>query len=180
MVSGLFSWTGYVNIRNFKNGPRSRSHHAFFVFFYFVSEDPSRIFVAIGYGFFVEMTHEEALQFIEKKTSQLTLSVSCPHSSGVSCPHFYNSSVNTVFAKVRRSGCSVGWLGATLFSVVSYLCHFVWFRFTEQLTKDSAKIKANIQMVLEVSPLCVMGLRSASELFNRNNLSEIQFQLSFI
>uniref|UniRef100_A0A3Q3WUZ8 Protein UXT n=1 Tax=Mola mola TaxID=94237 RepID=A0A3Q3WUZ8_MOLML len=57
-------------------------------------EDSSRIFVAIGYGFFVEMTYEEALQFIEKKTSQLTA-------------------------------------------------------FAELLTKDSAKIKANIRMVLE-------------------------------
>lgn len=57
-------------------------------------EDSSRIFVAVGYGFFVEMTHDEALGFIEKKTSQLTA-------------------------------------------------------FTEQLTKDSAKIKANIRMVLE-------------------------------
>ncbi|KAM6982356.1 protein UXT [Tautogolabrus adspersus] len=57
-------------------------------------EDSSRIFVAIGYGFFVEMTHDEALKFIDKKTSQLTT-------------------------------------------------------FTEQLTKDSAKIKANIRMVLE-------------------------------
>ncbi|CAF89547.1 unnamed protein product [Tetraodon nigroviridis] len=72
-------------------------------------EDPSRIFVAVGYGFFVEMTHEEALQFIEKKTSQLTL-------------------------------------------------------FTEQLTKDSAKIKANIQMVLE-------GLR---ELQGLQDLPEIR------
>lgn len=33
------------------------------------------MFVAVGYGFFVEMTHEEALRFIEKKTSQLSLSV---------------------------------------------------------------------------------------------------------
>ncbi|XP_070825036.1 protein UXT [Chaetodon trifascialis] len=57
-------------------------------------EDSSRIFVAVGYGFFVEMTHDEALRFIDKKTSQLTA-------------------------------------------------------FTEQLTKDSAKIKANIRMVLE-------------------------------
>ncbi|XP_068194551.1 protein UXT [Antennarius striatus] len=57
-------------------------------------EDSSRIFVAIGYGFFVEMNHDEALRFIDKKTSQLTA-------------------------------------------------------FTEQLTKDSAKIKANIRMVLE-------------------------------
>ncbi|XP_069033873.1 protein UXT [Embiotoca jacksoni] len=57
-------------------------------------EDASRIFVAIGFGFFVEMTYDEALRFIEKKTSQLTA-------------------------------------------------------FTEQLTKDSAKIKANIRMVLE-------------------------------
>lgn len=57
-------------------------------------EDSSRIYVAVGYGFFVEMTHDEALRFIEKKTSQLTA-------------------------------------------------------FTEQLTKDSAKIKANIRMVLE-------------------------------
>ncbi|XP_045911350.1 protein UXT-like [Micropterus dolomieu] len=57
-------------------------------------EDASRIFVAVGYGFFVEMTHDEALRFIEKKTSQLTA-------------------------------------------------------FTEQLTKDASKIKANIRMVLE-------------------------------
>ncbi|XP_037335651.1 protein UXT [Pungitius pungitius] len=57
-------------------------------------EDSSRIFVAVGFGFFVEMTHDEALRFIEKKTSQLTA-------------------------------------------------------FTEQLTKDSAKIKANIRMVIE-------------------------------
>ncbi|XP_029361743.1 protein UXT [Echeneis naucrates] len=57
-------------------------------------DDPSRIFVAVGYGFFVEMSHDEALRFIERKTSQLKT-------------------------------------------------------FTEQLTKDSAKIKANIRMVLE-------------------------------
>ncbi|XP_071769210.1 protein UXT [Centroberyx gerrardi] len=57
-------------------------------------EDASRIFVAVGYGFFVEMNHDEALRFIDKKTSQLTA-------------------------------------------------------FTELLTKDSAKIKANIRMVLE-------------------------------
>lgn len=57
-------------------------------------EDSSRIFVAIGYGFFVEMTHDEALRFIDKKTNQLTA-------------------------------------------------------FTDQLTKDSSKIKANIRMVLE-------------------------------
>ncbi|XP_040921764.1 protein UXT [Toxotes jaculatrix] len=70
-------------------------------------EDASRIFVAVGYGFFVEMDHDEALRFIEKKTSQLTA-------------------------------------------------------FTEQLTKDSAKIKANIRMVLE-------GLR---ELQGLTDLSE--------
>ncbi|XP_034722093.1 protein UXT [Etheostoma cragini] len=62
--------------------------------FFPVSEDLSRIFVAVGYGFFVEMKHDEALRFIDKKTSQLTA-------------------------------------------------------FTETLTKDSAKIKANIRMVLE-------------------------------
>lgn len=39
------------------------------------SEDSSRIYVAVGFGFFVEMTHAEALKFIEKKTSQLTMSV---------------------------------------------------------------------------------------------------------
>ncbi|CAL8324523.1 unnamed protein product [Merluccius merluccius] len=57
-------------------------------------EDSSKIFVAVGYGFFVEMSHAEALGFIEKKTRQLNA-------------------------------------------------------FTELLTKDSAKIKANIRMVLE-------------------------------
>lgn len=31
--------------------------------------------MAVGFGFFVEMTHDEALRFIEKKTSQLTASV---------------------------------------------------------------------------------------------------------
>ncbi|XP_034392312.1 protein UXT [Cyclopterus lumpus] len=57
-------------------------------------EDSSRIFVAVGYGFFVEMNHDEALRFIDKKTSQLTA-------------------------------------------------------FTEQLSRDSAEIKANIRMVIE-------------------------------
>lgn len=33
--------------------------------------DPSKIFIAIGYGFFLEMTHPEALKFIEKKTKVL-------------------------------------------------------------------------------------------------------------
>ncbi|XP_031422006.1 protein UXT [Clupea harengus] len=56
--------------------------------------DATKIFVAVGYGFFVEFTHAEALKFIEKKTSQLTA-------------------------------------------------------YSEVLTKDSAKIKANIRMVLE-------------------------------
>ncbi|XP_026879361.1 protein UXT [Electrophorus electricus] len=56
--------------------------------------DASKIFVAVGYGFFVELTHSEALTFIEKKTSQLT-------------------------------------------------------EYSEVLSKDAAKIKANIRMVLE-------------------------------
>uniref|UniRef100_A0A8C4X106 Protein UXT n=1 Tax=Eptatretus burgeri TaxID=7764 RepID=A0A8C4X106_EPTBU len=56
--------------------------------------DASRIFVAVGYGFFVEFTHEEALRFIDKKVKRLT-------------------------------ECS------------------------DVLTKDSAKIKANIKIVLE-------------------------------
>lgn len=33
--------------------------------------DPSKIFIAIGYGFFLEMTHPEALKFIEKKNKVL-------------------------------------------------------------------------------------------------------------
>ncbi|KAM9752911.1 protein UXT isoform 2-T2 [Menidia menidia] len=57
-------------------------------------EDSSRLFVAVGFGFFVEMTQAEALSFIQRKSSQLT-------------------------------------------------------EFSEQLTKDSAKIKAHIRMVLE-------------------------------
>ncbi|XP_064156660.1 protein UXT [Anguilla rostrata] len=57
-------------------------------------QDSSRIFVAVGYGFFVELTLPEALKFIEKKTSQLTT-------------------------------------------------------YTDAFTKDAAKIKANIRMVLE-------------------------------
>ncbi|XP_061644862.1 protein UXT [Phyllopteryx taeniolatus] len=57
-------------------------------------EDSSRIFVLVGFGFFVEMDHAEALSFIDKKTGQLTA-------------------------------------------------------FTDQLTKDCAKIKANIRLVLE-------------------------------
>lgn len=57
-------------------------------------QDSSRIFVAVGYGFFVELTLPEALKFIEKKTRQLTI-------------------------------------------------------YTDELTRDAAKIKANIRMVLE-------------------------------
>ena len=56
--------------------------------------DSSRIFVCVGYGFFVEFTLDEALKFIEKKCEQLT----------------------------RKS---------------------------EQLGRDSAKIKAHIKLLLE-------------------------------
>ncbi|KAK1899093.1 Protein UXT [Dissostichus eleginoides] len=69
-------------------------------------EDSSKIFVAVGFGFFLEMTHDEALRFIEKKTSQLTA-------------------------------------------------------FTEQLTKDSAKIKAHIRMVLECSLVAIFHVKSS-------------------
>ncbi|XP_053481643.1 protein UXT [Ictalurus furcatus] len=56
--------------------------------------DTSKIFVAVGYGFFLELTLSEALTFIEKKTLQLT-------------------------------------------------------EYSEVLTKDAAKIKAHIRVVLE-------------------------------
>ncbi|XP_054878171.1 protein UXT-like isoform X2 [Poeciliopsis prolifica] len=36
-------------------------------------DNPSRILVLVGFGFFVEMSHQEALRFIDKKTNQLTL-----------------------------------------------------------------------------------------------------------
>uniref|UniRef100_A0A3Q2QLF5 Ubiquitously-expressed, prefoldin-like chaperone n=1 Tax=Fundulus heteroclitus TaxID=8078 RepID=A0A3Q2QLF5_FUNHE len=41
--------------------------------------DSSRVFVAVGFGFFVEMTHDEALRFIDKKTTQLTVWVHHHH-----------------------------------------------------------------------------------------------------
>uniref|UniRef100_A0A6I8PFY1 Ubiquitously expressed prefoldin like chaperone n=1 Tax=Ornithorhynchus anatinus TaxID=9258 RepID=A0A6I8PFY1_ORNAN len=59
-------------------------------------QDPSRICVALGYGFFLELTLPEALRFIERKSRLLT-------------------------------------------------------SLSDSLTKDSAKIKANIRLVLEVS-----------------------------
>lgn len=34
--------------------------------------DPSRIYVFIGFGFFLEMTHDEALKYIKKRTQFLT------------------------------------------------------------------------------------------------------------
>lgn len=34
-------------------------------------EDPSKICIAIGYGFFLEMTLSEAVKFIDKKTKHL-------------------------------------------------------------------------------------------------------------
>lgn len=35
------------------------------------SDDPSRIFVKIGFGFFLEMTHPEALSFISRRVTAL-------------------------------------------------------------------------------------------------------------
>ena len=58
--------------------------------------DPSMICVAIGYGFFLEMTLDEALNFIEKKVKILQEQADC-------------------------------------------------------LTKDAAKIKGHVRLVLEVS-----------------------------
>lgn len=34
--------------------------------------DASKIFVSVGFGFFVEFTHSEALRFIDKKVDHLT------------------------------------------------------------------------------------------------------------
>nr|XP_033780160.1 protein UXT isoform X2 [Geotrypetes seraphini] len=76
--------------------------------------DSSRIFMAVGYGFFAELTLEEALRFIEKKSKLLT---------GLS----------------------------------------------KSLSKDAAKIKANIRLVLE-------GLR---ELQGLSNLPEETHQNIF-
>lgn len=96
--------------------------------------------------------------------------LSCP--TVVSCPYLDNPSVNSVFANGRRSGGSLCRITAAVSIVVSQPCHFVEFRFTEQLTKDSAKIKANIQLVLEVSFLCVMSFRTVqSQQSVRNVLS---------
>ena len=64
--------------------------------------DPSKILVSVGYGFYVEFTLDEALRFVEKKCSQLTM-------------------------------------------------------YSEKLGQDSAKIKANIKLVLE-------GLRELQDL----------------
>lgn len=36
-----------------------------------VVDDPSKIFVCVGYGFYVEFTYKEALQFIEKRVELL-------------------------------------------------------------------------------------------------------------
>lgn len=38
----------------------------------FLSPDTSRIYVALGYGFFLELTLAEALRFIDRKSSLLT------------------------------------------------------------------------------------------------------------
>ncbi|XP_018670294.2 protein UXT-like [Ciona intestinalis] len=37
-----------------------------------IVEDPSKIFVCVGYGFYVEFTDKEALAFIKKKTERIT------------------------------------------------------------------------------------------------------------
>lgn len=103
-------------------------------YFTLLREDSSKVFVAVGYGFFVEMTHDEALRFIEKKTSQLTASVSQP---------------------ITRTSFRQSLL---MWTRANALC---FFSFTEQLTKDSAKIKAHIRLVLEVSPWCLSALTCA-------------------
>ena len=43
----------------------------YFIHILFRSEDPTKIFVSVGFGFFVEFTHEEALNFIKKKVPVL-------------------------------------------------------------------------------------------------------------
>lgn len=62
---------------------------------WYCSPDASMIYVKVGFGFFLEMTHDEALAFIEKKVAMI------------------NSKI-------------------------------------EVLTKDAAKIKAHIKLVLQV------------------------------
>ena len=68
-----------------------------FILIYFSHRpDACKIFVFVGYGFFVEFTLDEALRFIDKRNAFLT-------------------------------------------------------EHTDRLTKDAAKVKANIKLVIEVS-----------------------------
>jgi prefoldin subunit 5 len=41
------------------------------LYYFFLRPDTSRIYVNIGFGFYVEFTHDEALKFIKKKTDSL-------------------------------------------------------------------------------------------------------------
>lgn len=68
---------------------------SYFLYSWCCSPDASMIYVKVGFGFFLEMTHDEALAFIEKKVSMI------------------NSKIDV-------------------------------------LTKDAAKIKAHIKLVLQV------------------------------
>nr|XP_033780132.1 protein UXT isoform X1 [Geotrypetes seraphini]XP_033780140.1 protein UXT isoform X1 [Geotrypetes seraphini]XP_033780151.1 protein UXT isoform X1 [Geotrypetes seraphini] len=118
--------------------------------------DSSRIFMAVGYGFFAELTLEEALRFIEKKSKLLTGSRKLKAASKFS----------GIGAKMYRRKEIGRW-------VVDFP-HFEWLktekeRLSKSLSKDAAKIKANIRLVLE-------GLR---ELQGLSNLPEETHQNIF-
>ena len=40
-------------------------------YYYYYRPDVSKVFVAVGFGFFLELTHEEAISFIPKKIELL-------------------------------------------------------------------------------------------------------------
>ncbi len=42
-----------------------------YFFYYYYRPDVSKVFVAVGFGFFLELTREEAISFIPKKVELL-------------------------------------------------------------------------------------------------------------
>ena len=65
---------GVGNKRNIKLCSMLNSDKDFSTFYHhcFLSPDTSRIYVALGYGFFLELTLAEALKFIDRKSNLLT------------------------------------------------------------------------------------------------------------
>jgi hypothetical protein len=134
------------------------SYCIFCLYYFFLRPDTSRIYVNIGFGFYVEFTHDEALKFIKKKTDSLNEKGYHQNTVIIIIVLFV---IKPIFWRLWWS--LVRFTTTCIYVIINYHQFILISNPTikkktdslnekaESFTKDAVTVKAHIKLVLEVS-----------------------------